>query len=217
MKLVAWMSSALASFDRVFSKNETPQSRGPVVLVHGIYSTSADFARLAGYLRAQGHEVLMVDLTPSDGSVGLEILAQQIADFTAANLQGRRFDLVGFSMGGLVSRYYMQRLGGALWVDRFVTLAAPHAGTVMASFNRSPGGRQMRRGSAFTRDLEADQDCLNHVKLTCFYTPLDLVVLPCKTSAMPGARNISIWALMHPSLIFGKRSMRAVAEALRSE
>ena len=218
MTPVAWLSAALACFDGAFAGTPAtpPPVRNPVVLVHGIYSSSGDFARLARYLRADGHEVLMLDLKPNDGHAGLEVLAQQLADFTEARLPGRRFDLVGFSMGGLVSRYYVQRLGGAHHVDHFVTLAAPHRGTVMAGINSLPGILQMRRGSPFLRDLERDEDCLKRVKFTTFYTPLDLVIVPGDSGEMPQAHNIRIWALMHPSFILEKRCLRAVAKVLRS-
>jgi triacylglycerol lipase len=215
---VAWLSTALACLDGVVAggNSTAPRvTRNPVVLVHGIYSSSNDFARLAHYLRADGHEVLMLDLKPGNGQASLEVLAQQLADFTDATLPGRRFDLVGFSMGGLVSRYYMQRLGGAERVDHFVTLAAPHHGTLMAGINSRPGILQMRRGSPFIRDLEQDQDSLKRVKFTTFHTPLDLVIIPGASGEMPQAHNVKIWALMHPSLILQKGCLRAVAAALR--
>ena len=217
MTLVTWISTALACLDSAVAGTPAtpPPARNPVVLVHGIYSSGGDFARLARHLRAEGHEVLALDLKPNNGDAGLEVLARQLADFTEARLPGRRFDLVGFSMGGLVSRYYMQRLGGARHVEHFVTLAAPHHGTVMAGINRLPGVLQMRRGSPFIRDLARDQDCLRRVKFTSFYTPLDLVVVPGDSAEMPQARNVRIWALMHPSLILEKRCIKAVAEALR--
>lgn len=218
MTPVTWLSTALACLDAAIAGPQTaaPPPRNPVVLVHGIYSSGGDFARLARHLRAEGHEVFTLDLQPNDGKVGLEVLAQQVADFTDGVLPGRRFDLVGFSMGGLVSRYYVQRLGGAKRVDHFITLAAPHNGTVMAAMNTQPGVKQMRRNSPFIRDLERDQDSLRHVKFTSFYTPLDLVVVPGDSGVMPQAHNVRIWAAMHPSLILEKRCLRAVAEALRS-
>jgi len=214
---VAWLSASLAFFDGAFAGTPAtpPPARNPVVLVHGIHSSSGDFARLARHLRADGHEVLALDLKPADGRADLAVLAQQVADFTNAHLPGRRFDLVGFSMGGLVSRYYVQRLGGADRVDHFITLAAPHHGTVMAGMSSAPGVKQMRPGSPFLRDLERDEDALKRVKFTTFYTPLDLVVVPGASGEMPQAHNVRIWALLHPSLILERRCIRAVAEALR--
>jgi len=51
-------------------------------------------------------------------------LGQQVANYVAATFAPKPFDLVGFSMGGIVSRYYVQRLGGIDRVQRFITLAS---------------------------------------------------------------------------------------------
>ena len=117
-------------------------------------------------------------------------------------------------MGGLVSRYFLQRLGGLELVDHFVSIATPHHGTIMARLNRFPAGRQMRRESDLLRELTHDAERLARIKFTSFYTPLDLMILPARSSVMPQARNIRIWAALHPSLILEKRCLRAISEAL---
>ena len=173
--------------------------------------------RMAHSFRRAGWEVFTPDITPANGRVGIDQLASQLAAYTDRHLTGRRFDLVGFSMGGLVGRYYIQRLGGIERVDRFVTIATPHHGSIMATFLFQPGGRQMRPGSDFLRDLARDSDRLGQIQFTSFYTPLDLVVVPARSSEMPEASNIRLWAALHPSLIIEKRCIRAVAKTLLEE
>lgn len=216
MKLVAWISTALALLDTALAgvRSAPPAGSRPVVLVHGIYSSGRDLTRLARHLEREGREVFRLDFEPADGRCGLDELAGQLDAFIEQNVPRGKFDLVGFSMGGLVSRYYVQRLGGVERVEHFVTLAAPHNGTVMAGLNRLPGVLQMRRDSQFIRDLKRDQDCLTRVKFTSVYTPLDLVVVPGDSAELPQARNVRIWALFHPSLILEKRCLRAVSAAL---
>ncbi len=214
MILVAWLSSVLATMDGGAVPPPAPD-RNPVVLVHGIHSDSRDMTRLAHHLRVSGWQVFTPDLHPNGGQAGLDELARQLAGYTERVLYGRRFDLVGFSMGGLVSRYYLQRLGGLDRVDRFISLAAPHQGTVLAWLNATAGGRQMRPDSTFLRDLARDTGKLDRVKFTSLYTPLDLIIVPARSSEMAQARNVRLWAMTHPSLILGKRGIRAVAAALR--
>lgn len=216
MQLVAWLSTILAALDGIGSTpTPTLPGRNPVVLVHGIYSSSRDMTRMARRLRAEGREVFTPDLSPAGGQSGLDELAHQLATYLGKQVPGRRFDLVGFSMGGLVSRYYLQRLGGLERVDHFVSLAAPHHGTIVAYLNGRTGGRQMRPGSEFLHDLGRDADLLGCVKFTSIYTPLDLMVVPARSSSMPQAQNVRIWAALHPSLILEARCIHAVADALK--
>ena len=214
MQIVALLSTALAFFDPAPIPPKAEYN--PVILVHGIHSDSRDMTRMARHLRAEGCEVFTPDLSPNRGQATIEELAKQLADFTTKHVKrGRKFDLVGFSMGGLVSRYYVQRLGGERQVAHLITIAAPHHGTVFARLHPGAGATEMRRDSAFLRELATDNAKLASVKFTCFYTPLDLVVVPASSSVMPQARNVRVWASLHPSLILEKRCIRQVAGALR--
>jgi triacylglycerol lipase len=212
MQIVAWIAGALSIFDSRPAAVD-PALR-PVVLVHGIHSDANCMRRLEKYLRAQGRVVFAPSLSPCTGYVPLEELAQQLAAYVDARIPGRKFDLVAFSMGGLVSRYYVQRLGGARRVEHFITMATPHHGTRLAWLHPGEGVRQMRPGSSFLQDLARDANTLRNVKFTSFYTPLDTVIVPAKSSAMPQARNIAMWATIHPSFLLEKRCLRAVSKVL---
>lgn len=211
-----WLGAALSFLDG--SPKTLPPiepDREPVLLVHGIADSGRNMDWLARYLRREGWEVHTLNLTPNWGQGGLQARAGQIDVYAREQFGGRRFNLVGFSMGGLVSRYYLQRLGGLERVDHFVTLSAPHHGTALARLIPNQGCREMCPGSPFLCDLAADADRLQAVKFTSLYTPLDMVILPPRSSEMPQARNIRLAVAAHPLMIFDGRSLRAVAEALR--
>jgi triacylglycerol lipase len=74
-------------------------------------------------------------------------------------------------MGGLVSRYYLQRLGGIHRVRKFVTIATPHRGTWTGFLRANPGARDMRPGSAFLRDLNRDVEMLDGISFTSIWSP----------------------------------------------
>lgn len=213
MRLVAFLAGALSRLEGPPIPPEP--GRPPVVLVHGIFASALDMRRLASHLRARGWEVFVPTLAPNDGETRLEDLAHQLSDYARRELAGRQFDLIGFSMGGLVSRYYLQRVAGSDQVRRFITMAAPHNGTHAARLGNAPGWVQMRPGSEFLRDLARDADSLRRVQFTSFYTPLDTIIVPPRSSEMPQARNIRMWGLIHPSFILESRCVRAVAQALR--
>lgn len=171
---------------------------------------------MARYLRAQGWDATSMTCRPSWGQKGLDELAGQVAEFVDAHYPRRqRIDLVGFSMGGLVCRYYLQRLGGLDRVEHFVSISAPHQGSILAWLISNPGCRQMRPGSAFLRDLDSDASSLEKIKFTSFWTPYDTIIVPPRSSEMPQARNVKMQVICHPMMVWQRSCMSAVADALR--
>lgn len=127
---------------------------------------------------------------------------------------GEKIDLVAFSMGGLVTRYYLQRLGGLDRVRRYVTISAPHGGTLLASLIPNDGCRQIRIGSAFLRDLESDAHRLAQLDFNSLWTPLDAIIVPPRSSVMPQARKERLPVALHPLMVWQGSCKRAVRDAL---
>jgi triacylglycerol lipase len=189
--------------------------RDPVLLIHGIFDHGRAMEPMARYLRARGWEAHTMNLSPNNGRVGLEVLALQVqAEANRLFPRKRHFDLVGFSMGGIVSRYYLQRLGGRRRVRRFVSISAPHHGTFWARMASGPGCKQLRPQSPFLRELDSDSSGLKGVRVTSLWTPFDLMILPASSSRLNGARNETVPVLIHPLMISQKSSLARVAAAL---
>ena len=190
--------------------------RNPVLLIHGIDDTSILFHRFRPFLEQRGWMVHELDLVPNNGTVGLEELARQIGSYAEAHLASQPFDLVGFSMGGLVARYYVQRLAGLDRVQRLVTISSPHRGTLTAFLRNNTGARQMRPGSPFLKDLHENRHHLKRVQFTSIWNPLDLMIIPATSSILPEARSVKIHIPAHPLMMRNRRVMRLVEEALTS-
>ena len=189
--------------------------RCPVLLVHGIIDDSRSMTWISRHLTATGRDVHALDLKPRTARDGLQPLAEQVAAFVAKTFPaGQKFDLVAFSMGGIVSRIYLQRLGGLDRVRRFVTISSPHRGTMLASFARGKGAREMRPRSPLLLDLASDAERLRSVGFTSIYTPLDLVIFPASSSQVPQAKTIRVWSVLHPLMIVQPSALRAIAAAL---
>jgi triacylglycerol lipase len=170
---------------------------------------------MARHLREHGFEVHTIDLVPNDGSAPLEELAGQIGAYADQALPaGSPFDLVGFSMGGVVCRYYVQRLGGSGRVRRLVTVSSPHHGTATAYLTRRPGAAQMRPGSPFLAALNCDLSTLGHLDVTSIWTPLDLMIMPPESSRLPLGREVLVAAPLHGLMLHDPRAIRAVLAAL---
>jgi triacylglycerol lipase len=191
------------------------QPRNPVVLVHGITDTEVVFNSMAVYLRQLGWTVYTINLVPNNGEAPLNVLAQQVVDYVAATIEPKQpFDLVGFSMGGIVSRYYVQKLGGIERVQRFVTISSPHHGTVVAYASKLPGCVQMRPNSLFLQDLNRDVQMLEQLNFTSIWTPYDLMIIPTHSSKMPIGKELIIPVALHSWMLTDYKSLTAVAAAL---
>ncbi len=213
--LSALTAVLLAAFSIHVSATPAVPIRKPVLLIHGIKDDARKMEPMARYLRAEGWDAKTMSLRPSWGQAGLEVLAAQVAEFIAQNYApGEKIDLVAYSMGGLVTRYYLQRLGGLDRVERYITISTPHRGTLMAYLIQNDGCRQMRFESAFLRDLESDADQLRRLDFTSFWTPLDAIIVPSHSSSVPQARNVRLIVALHPLMVRQKRCLRAVREAL---
>ncbi|MFP2933125.1 esterase/lipase family protein, partial [Pyxidicoccus sp. 3LG] len=89
--------------------------RAPVLLVHGIHDDASAFDVMRERLEGDGWpHVRALSLTPNDGTGAIPVLARQVAreaEALRASTGARRVDVVAFSMGALVTRYWVQLLG----------------------------------------------------------------------------------------------------------
>ncbi len=173
-----------------------------VVLVHGFLDTGWVFRRMKLRLERQGALCLVPRLRPNDGRGGLAALAENLRrDIDSAFGTEAKIRIVAFSMGGLVSRHYLQVLGGATRCEKLFTISSPHHGTATARLYPSKGARDMRPGSAFLRRLQETEATLAKVQLVSYRTPMDLMILPATSSVWPRAVNLDFPVLLHPLML----------------
>jgi triacylglycerol lipase len=173
-----------------------------VVMVHGIFEDGKAFNSLKSRLENHGIKCYVPKLTPADGRGGLDKLAENLKqDIDKEFGETDHIALVAFSMGGLVSRYYLQKLGGADRCDAFVTISSPHHGTKVAYTYPSKGAQQMRPGSPFLQDLEETEDTLGDMPIVSYRTPMDLIILPTNSSIWERAENYSYTVALHPLML----------------
>lgn len=155
-----------------------------------------------------------VDLNPADGTVGIAELARQI-DEAARGFRDEPIDLIGFSMGALVGRYWLQRMAGRERTSTFVSISGPHSGTALAHLLKRAGIVDMRPGSALLADLDSDAAPFRGVDVHVFYTPFDLMIVPPRSSVLVGAKAVrSFPVLLHPWMLSDRRVIAATLEAL---
>jgi triacylglycerol lipase len=118
-------------------------------------------------------------------------------------------------MGGLICRYYLQRLDGMKKVNRFISISAPHNGDRMAYLLGNIGCRQMRPGSEFLKDLNSDLSRLEEVKIVSIWTPFDLSIRPPSSSHLPIGEELIIPVLLHPLMVRDNRVLKAIVSFIK--
>lgn len=170
------------------------------VLVHGIWQNQGRcFGMLRRDLEKRGVICLVPSLKPADGRDGLEPMARQLRDEIETTFgPDQHFVVVAFSMGGLISRYYLQDLDGAERCEGFITISTPHHGTEMAHLHYGKGARQMRPDSPFLQHLAQNEERLKDIPLVSYRTPFDAVIVPSESSLWEQAENLEVPSPLHP-------------------
>jgi triacylglycerol lipase len=186
-----------------------------LILVHGFMDTAKRMAYLSRHLRDLGWKVLTPSLRPSNGTESIEALAEQLYIYIHENTTcDERISLIGFSMGGLVCRYYLQRLNGLVKTDKLITISTPHQGTFAAYCLPGSGIKQMRPESAFLQNLNADITALQQLVFVSFYSPFDLIIIPARSSVIPFGRNHKVLALLHPLIVYHRSLLNKIVLVL---
>ncbi len=186
-----------------------------VVLVHGFMENGMTFKMLQRRLEKRGCEVFVPRLRHTDGRGGLEKLALHLKlDIDEKFGPKQPISIVAFSMGGLVSRQYLQNLGGAARCENLITISSPHHGTKAAFLYPSLGAEDMRPGSPFLAELQRTQDRLGNIQVTSYRTPMDLVILPPASSVWDRAENLEYPVLLHPLMLNSNRVLTDIERRL---
>ena len=197
---------------------EPSSIRRPLVLVHGLWDTPHLFRRLVRGLEAHDLPLLVPHLPHRLGAVPLRSLAQQLDDHIRGNFDDdREVDLLGFSMGGIVARVWLQQFGGALRTHRFVSVGSPQRGTVTAQWIPSwlfAGLADMKRGSSLLRLLDADVQVLENLDCVSYFCRWDLMVVPGWEAHLPLGRVSSLPVLTHQQLMSHPRALDALITTL---
>ncbi|MFM9100537.1 MAG: esterase/lipase family protein [Cyanobium sp.] len=188
------------------------------MLVHGLFDTPRLFHGLRARLAPRRSAVLAPHLPHALGSVPLESLAADLdRHITGAFGPDQPIDLLGFSMGGVSGRTWIQLLGGHRRTRRFISVASPQRGTLAAlPWPRLAlaGIADMKPGSDLLRRLDASSHQLAAIECCSFYCPTDLTVVPGWEAVLPVGRREALPVFWHNRLMAEPGSLDPVAAEL---
>ncbi len=190
----------------------------PVVLVNGTFANQiTSWNALSPLLKNNGYCVytfnyggLFAGQIGSYGPVAAsagELKTEVDAVLTSTGAS--KVDLVGWSQGGMMPRYYLKNLGGAAKVNALIGLAPSNHGTTLSGLATlagyfpgalplvgalCPACTDQVVGSPFLTSLNAGGDTVAGVKYTVIQSRYDEVVTPYTSAFLTGANvtNITI-------------------------
>lgn len=187
----------------------------PIVLLHGYGMNRMSFFWLGRALARRGLGPLIGTSYVSLRSVRSS--AQRLAGFierTCAAEGVPKVDLVCHSLGGLLARYYAERLGGARHIHHIVTIGTPHQGTVAGHAALGRSALDLRPRSQLLDEL-ATGPRPEGVVLTSIYSRADNIVVPPGNARLHGAGDeVEFGDLGHMALLLSPRVADAVAARL---
>jgi triacylglycerol lipase len=169
-------------------------------------------------LERDGRKPLYVEL-PDSGTAPIRKSGDAVAEAVRAS-GARTVDLVGFSLGGLAVRAFLESEGGAATARRVVFLGTPNHGTRLAEGGPAAGCdrgcAQMAPRSSFLRALNDGDETPPGARYVSIWSRFDETVVPPRTSRLDGATNIELGApaLSHVALVNDPRPLRLTLDAL---
>ncbi len=178
--------------------NDAATARRPIVFVHGINGSLANFAVMIDSLAAHGWpKSSLVARTLPDPAWGCNAdNAKTIASWVAELMKqtgASQVDLVVHSMGGLSSRHFMKHLGGAALVRTYVSFGSMHHGLGPSCF--SPLDicvwKELCQSGPFVADLDAPPATPGPARWVSIFSTDDGTV-PVATSKLVAAPGVVV-------------------------
>jgi len=164
----------------------------PIIFVHGYSgSTIVNFTSMIQRFKNAGYPSNRLHYYTYNSFKGVKAGAQTLKNKVAqvlASTGKSKVDIIAHSMGGLVSRYYMKKLGGSSKVDQLVNVASPHKGTAWAYVDFfSQAGKDMRPGSSVLNSINGYYPGLN------LWSSCDEIIIPNSSARVGNSSYIGCW------------------------
>ena len=191
----------------------------PILLVHGLVDNRSIFTLLRRALQRRGFgQVLTLNYSPFTQDVrAAAARLERLVERTCEQTGYERVHVVGHSLGGLVARYYVQRMGGDARVHTLVTLGSPHSGTHAAYLLPQRLVRQLRPGSELMQELAAPAGACR-TRFVAFWSDLDQLIVPKRSARLDHpdlhVRNVLLRGVGHMSLPISGRVVHEIATLL---
>tara|TARA_B100000700_G_scaffold327432_1_gene441993 strand:- start:36 stop:626 length:591 start_codon:yes stop_codon:yes gene_type:complete len=189
-----------------------------LVLVHGLWNSPKLFFKLINYLNYYELQCFAPSLPHSYGKVSLNKLAYNLNKLIISECGNNdQIDLLGFSMGGIVSRLWLQDYEGYKRINKFISVGSPQKGTLTANIFfplMFQGISDMAIYSKLIKQLDKNSSFLTKVKCISYFSYWDLMVFPGWRAYLPYGEIYPINVFFHKQLILNDMSIKIIGKEI---
>ena len=193
-------------------------NRNPIILIHGLWNSSRIFSFISSKLDEKEVEYFAPTLNHAFGMTSIVELAN-LMDQLIVEKYGleQEIDILGFSMGGIIGRYWINKFNGYQRTKRLITIGSPHNGTLTSQLvPKYPfrGISEMKINSSLLRDLANYDYFLNDIDCISFFTYWDLMVFPGWRANLNVGEKISLNIFKHRNLVRNPVAVERIIERI---
>jgi triacylglycerol esterase/lipase EstA (alpha/beta hydrolase family) len=183
--------------------------RFPIIYVPGYGAPALHGKYFCSRLEIEGFNIFEADLPlyqTGDIPRSAAILSAQVQR-ARYEFDAEKVNLVGHSLGGIIARYYLQKLGGWRYVHRAVYLGTPHKGVYWAVFGlATKAGRQLMPSSKLLEELNNDPSRCRNIKCLSIVSNFDEMIVPKESGILDCGYNKSVnWPMGHWAMVFSNK------------
>ena len=193
-------------------------SKRPIILIHGLWNTSEIFNSLLKNLDHYDIEYYAPTLEHYFGRISIVDLAKSLDELIIKKYGSEReIDILGFSMGGIIARYWIKKFNGYRKTKRFISVGSPHHGTLTAQLvpkNFLKGISEMKINSSLLKELSDYDYLLTKIDCVSFYTRWDFMVFPGWRAKLPIGRKFNLNIYKHRNLVKNPIAIDAIVNSI---
>ncbi len=205
---------------RLWLPQEICAGRPVIILTHGLYHNPSAWLLFRRRLRRAGFKNIFI-MNYGSFFTSFEQTLKKFEKFVAdaqKKVPNQPVYLIGHSLGGLLSRVYAEKSGGATVPAAVITLGSPHQGSKIAVFALSNlAASLIYRGPLFAK-IESGAERLPCTGIALI-SPVDNMVLPSEAMRVPytGWSYCETDPVSHTAMLYSKSTANRVIELLHAE
>ena len=187
-------------------------------MIHGLWNTSSIFSSITSKLDDIGIEYFAPTLKHLYGMTSIIDLTIKLNELILEKYGlDKELDILGFSMGGIIGRYWLQKFNGHKRTRRFISIGSPHKGTLTAQLiPKFPfkGISEMKINSKFLKGLANNDSFLDDIQCINFFTYWDMMVFPGWWTNLNFGKKIAVKVYKHRNLVRNKSVVNKIIDEI---